>query len=375
MATALSLTRNEMVQAALRKIGVLAVGETAGASEITYGSEVLNIILKNLDAAPWFKWCMKSDPWIKTLSSGVPLYTLDASVMWIERAVVSELEAESLDETAFTTHANWDVTGDIVDSGGNATYTHSTGVGTLTQVSGDMATAPVSNRSYLFNYTVSSAGTAMNPQVTTSFAANAVSLKTSDATHEQHIISAASASDFVISATSSAAAGNFVLDDVSLKQLARPEHPIELITVGEYASIVDKNRKGEFPQFAFMTNDLSTPKLYVWPVPDQSLAIKMWVRRKIDLLDSSSDTFDLPEEWYRPVVYLLALDLAPEYGVTLAERQDLRQVTMEALELAKQNQTQQIVGQEIDRPSLGLNAPGKQVNLKRVSGEANGPVR
>jgi hypothetical protein len=52
----------------------------------------------------------------------------------LELLDTSQLASESLDETDFATHAKWDVTGDFDDTGGDAAYTHNTGVGTLTQL-------------------------------------------------------------------------------------------------------------------------------------------------------------------------------------------------------------------------------------------------
>lgn len=127
------------------------------------------------------------------------------------------LGSESLDEGDFATHVNWDVTGDFVDSGGNAAYTHSSGAGTLTQVTGDMAVVGVANKRYAFTYTVSSPSGDAAANITSAFAAEATSLDLTAGTHTTYFIASAGAAtaDFVISATSSS--GGFTLDDLSLK--------------------------------------------------------------------------------------------------------------------------------------------------------------
>lgn len=128
------------------------------------------------------------------------------------------LGPETLTETDFGTHANWDATGDFDDTGGNAAYTHSAGSGTLTQESGDFAAAAVADRFYQFDYTVSGSSGDPAASITTAFADTAASLNLADGSHSVVFLSADAPGDFVISATSTS--GGFTLDDFSLKQIS-----------------------------------------------------------------------------------------------------------------------------------------------------------
>lgn len=127
------------------------------------------------------------------------------------------LASESLSEIAFTTHALWDVTGDGDDTGGNFTYTDSTGVGTLTQTSANMAIAPVASSWYKFTYTVSASTGDCAATVTTAFAREATALDLTDGTNTTYIFSAAAPGNFVISCTSTT--GGFTIDNVTLKKI------------------------------------------------------------------------------------------------------------------------------------------------------------
>jgi len=129
---------------------------------------------------------------------------------------------EHLDETDFSSHAEWDVTGDFSDAGGDATYTHSSGAGTLTQVAADLAWTVLGDRYYIFTYTVSAvtndSDNPMAATITTGIAHEAVSLTvTANGTYKTAFLSKASPGDFVISATSTTSGNTFTLDDVSLK--------------------------------------------------------------------------------------------------------------------------------------------------------------
>ena len=131
--------------------------------------------------------------------------------------LAQKLDAETLDQNDFGDHDKWDTTGDFDDTGGNATYTHSGGSGTLTQNSSDFVVAAASFNRYRFQYTVSAASGSPAATITTSFARTAQTLDLTAGTHVLYFSSKSSPSDFVISATSSAAAG-FTLDDVSLRK-------------------------------------------------------------------------------------------------------------------------------------------------------------
>ncbi len=131
---------------------------------------------------------------------------------------VSTLASETLDETDFATHVEWDVTGDFLDSGGNCAYTHSAGSGTCLQVEADLLRTPAINSvPYTFVYTVSAPTGDPACTITTGFAASAVNLLETAGTHTTTFTSAASAGDFVISCTTTS--GGITFDDVSLKRV------------------------------------------------------------------------------------------------------------------------------------------------------------
>jgi len=136
------------------------------------------------------------------------------------------LGSEVLSETAFATHANWDVTGDFDDSGGNATYTHSTGSGTLTQESADFATSVTANKFYAFSYDVDTASSV--PTVTLKkglFRKDYTLDVSSTGTHTIYVQVAdiVANRNFIIEAESDGAC-SFVLDDFTLKPVGSPTY-------------------------------------------------------------------------------------------------------------------------------------------------------
>ena len=136
----------------------------------------------------------------------------------------NDLAGESLDEVSFTTHASWDITNDLDDSGGNAAYVWTANqTSTLTQIQANLAIAGVGNYYYKFVYTIA-VTTAFDGNgaatITTGFAGTAQTLDLTAGTHTLYFKSKATPVDFVISVVSGTdTEGSFTLDDLSLKQI------------------------------------------------------------------------------------------------------------------------------------------------------------
>ena len=77
-------------------------------------------------------------------------------------------------------------------------------------------------------------------------------------------------------------------------------------------------------------------EIKVWPVPDSSAAansvIYVVYQEPFQYMTSGSDTIDFPEEYYNPIIYRLAVLLAPEWGIPLQDRQLLRQEAQEMMD-------------------------------------------
>lgn len=121
------------------------------------------------------------------------------------------------------------------------------------------------------------------------------------------------------------------------------DYPLMLISSKEYANMAAKGREATHPSYAFVSDDLSTPVMYVYPEPIATGNVTYWYRRKIDLFDNSSDTGDFPPSWYRVLVLMLTAELSFEYRLPLEERALLEQRADKALQFAMQEQTTRVV--------------------------------
>lgn len=88
--------------------------------------------------------------------------------------------------------------------------------------------------------------------------------------------------------------------------------PIEILSRIDYMRMTDKTTDGT-PTSIYYDKQIPTGELYVYNVPDDvSYRIKMTVKYPFQIFDAGDDDVDFPPEWTNALVYNLALELAPE---------------------------------------------------------------
>ena len=166
---------------------------------------------------------------------------------------------EHLNEPDFATHANWDVTNDFDDSGGNAAFVWSANqTSTLTQTNANMAIAITGQKNCKLTYTcaVTTAPDGdLAMTLTTGIAEEAIALAFTAGTHEYEFTSKGTPADFVISVVSGDdTEGSFTLDAISLIQEGNTVHadgggisPLDWnMNVGNASSIASFTNGGVF---------------------------------------------------------------------------------------------------------------------------------
>ena len=102
--------------------------------------------------------------------------------------------------------------------------------------------------------------------------------------------------------------------------------PMTLLTRQEYNSLGNKTTEGD-PISFWYNPQLTTGTLTLYPTPSTTVASSSVVRiiyqRPFEDFDASTDEPDFPQEWYEAIKFMLADRLAPEYGLSLQERQDI----------------------------------------------------
>lgn len=105
--------------------------------------------------------------------------------------------------------------------------------------------------------------------------------------------------------------------------------PLELLTREQYERISNKTTTG-LPLMFWYDPQRIYGDLYVYPVPDSTAAsdytYRITYQRPFEDFDAAADEPDFPSYWFDAVKFLLAVRLAPEYGVPIEVQRHLVQV-------------------------------------------------
>lgn len=98
-------------------------------------------------------------------------------------------------------------------------------------------------------------------------------------------------------------------------RLGSTDYPLTIVPDEVYNAIPDKATVG-LPTTLNFDNAFSTGNIRLYPVPDQTYSLYLLSEKQLVTL-ALTDTISLPAGWERALIYNLALEIAPEYGVTV----------------------------------------------------------
>lgn len=101
---------------------------------------------------------------------------------------------------------------------------------------------------------------------------------------------------------------------------------VTLMSREEYYTLSDKDNQG-IPVNYYYDPQLTHSTLYNWATANTDFAknnvFVLLIKKSFDDLDSSTDDFEFPQEWYEAIAYGLAVRLAPMIGYPLPDRRML----------------------------------------------------
>lgn len=107
-----------------------------------------------------------------------------------------------------------------------------------------------------------------------------------------------------------------LLPDTLLAVKGTTEIPVTLISRTDYKMLVNKSSEGDYPTQVYYDRQLTDGVIYVWPTPNSGdYSLKFSYERVIEDFDASGNTPDFTPEWFRVLKWLLAAEIAPEYGI------------------------------------------------------------
>ena len=166
-----------------------------------------------------------------------------------------------------------------------------------------------------------------------------IGVKLDDDTIDWTTISSVASTTIGLTATlnSAAASGNKVyVYQTKANRFQRPldafrrttadlDTTVDIVSRTDYDALAQKDSSGP-PTTMYYQPNLTLGKVYVWPTQPGSDTDKLVivVERTIEDFDVTSDNPDFPIEWGNYLIWALAADLAPDYGLDLNDRLYLR---------------------------------------------------
>lgn len=91
---------------------------------------------------------------------------------------------------------------------------------------------------------------------------------------------------------------------------------IEQLNQDQYNSIIVPNTQSTYPTAAYVSDDFPMRQIFMWPVPTVAYSVDVFTWGLIDGFAAITSTVSLPPGYARMLRFNLALELAPEYGLT-----------------------------------------------------------
>lgn len=275
----LTFTRNDLIKAALRSLGVIGQTQNPTPEDYTFCSEALNLMIKawmNKGATLW-----KIQEIAVPMIEGIPLYPIGPTAGYLATSGVTITDGGSGSDGTYALG--------IADAGGGsgATGTYTVSGGTITAVA-----ITAAGSGYVTPVLSFPSGGVSGEDITIV----PVGLTTP---RVQRILDQ----------------GNFIRNNTT-----NYDTPIYMISRNDYNILGNKSTNGTIPsQFwydpAFTTTN-DNGNLRVFTVPGAGIDHTMHLVGQVIINDTTAaaDLFDFPVEWLNPLKWGLAYELVTEYG-------------------------------------------------------------
>lgn len=264
-------TAGDIINDALRKLGVLATGDSADADQSADALVDLNLLVKS--------WPAK----------GIDLWRYEEMTVFVDTTSQSYDLGATGDKASFAAYKT-----EIATAA-------SSGASTITVDSDDNITNGDVIGIELDNGTIQ--WTTVNG-VPSSDVVTLTATLTDDVAVDNHVYNYTTIAERPLR-----------LYDGRVKQADNTEIPLNQISRQEYMDLPSKESTGVPSQF-YYNPLLDNGKLYIWPVANNvQLRLLFSAQRQLQDLDALTNNLDFPQSWERALVYNLAVDMAFDYNL------------------------------------------------------------
>jgi hypothetical protein len=114
----------------------------------------------------------------------------------------------------------------------------------------------------------------------------------------------------------------YEISSITYKYSSNAELPLVTMTDGEYSALYDKTIQG-VPQRYYYERHLDEGLLFLDYVPSAADTLVITYKNLLELITAYTDDFDIDPIWYRALLYNIAIDVAPFFGVPQAKLNQL----------------------------------------------------
>lgn len=272
-----TVNENDIITDAAQTIGVLGAGETMPAEDQTLFRRKLNLIVK--------QWSSPSD-----FSPGMKMWARKRGFLFLQKDQSVYSLGPSGDHAAADSYVTTTVGGTEASGQTVITVASSTGITNGMNIGIELSTGAL-------HWTTVSGAPSGN-DVTIAVA-----------------LTASSAANGRVFSYSTKIRRPLEILTAKLVTTDNVESPIDTNwTLQEYEATTNRTTEGT-PSGGYFEAQLTNAKLYLDREPDDvTKVVRMVFLSPIEDFTASSDTADFAQEWFRPLVYQLAMDAAPSFG-------------------------------------------------------------
>lgn len=304
------INRDALITAALRLCAAIDPENTAGptATQISGGSEALNLMIKGWEAEGLQLWERKYG--VIFPQQGQEVYALGTPGPGGDHACLSTPLGTGFINTTLASDAASGATSLTLTATSNSGTVYATvGVPAITMAIGDHIGVELDDGT-MFWTTISTVNTSTN----------VVTIPTG-------LTSAASAGGTVNTYTTKLIRPLRILDGF-VRQTGTNDIPLMIIPRENYNRFGQKGSQGTSIQLYYDPQE-NTGHVYVYPTTqDVGQLIFIEFQKPIDDMTSSTDDYDMPQEWGEALKFNLALRLAPEYTVPKDKYAQIKELAM-----------------------------------------------
>jgi hypothetical protein len=299
-----TVTRDEISTAALRKLGVVAEGQTPNSNQLTTAAQAQNVMLKAWQGDAMPLWQIRTG-YVYPLHNVNNVQLYSSGGHWTDELILTKLTADAAaSATSLTVSitAATDVTG---------TTANSDNIG-IELDDGTMHWTTISSGGGTTSLTIASG-----------------------------LASAASSGNRVYAYTSKAQRPESIVDVYRVYAETAARDPLTQVPLRNFLALNSQTTEGEPNTWAYEESVTAVPgsnpgNFKFWPrFADGARYLEVRYQMPFDDMDASSDNLAFPDSWYEAVIYGLAVRLAPEYQIPLDQRQVLKGEAKAAKDIAE----------------------------------------